>query len=221
MSCDSMELPLFCEAQADLRLGLSFRSAEASPLPLPLAREERRGASDEHAWHRLRLKKRTFRLSALCKGGSAGHRTSPTGPHSVLNDQRAPGICGVLSVVKLATNNYDQNVTLTYQEDMECLCDFDHTLFALSCLDSRTFSPIKDLCAPWFCGLFLAFEVAESNIDPPLVSDERCLRPVVVGPRGVAEHYDLTADDSELENSVETVHVMERWLERLPPLHHV
>ena len=55
MSCKSMELQLSCEAQSDLRSGLSVRrpplrwgsTRGSSALPMPLAREERCGASDQ------------------------------------------------------------------------------------------------------------------------------------------------------------------------------
>ena len=88
MSCDSMELPFLCEAQPDLRSGQSFRrppprrgstrSAAASPLPLPLACEERRGASDHCGrrsraqLHRFRRKERIVRWGAISCGGPLG-----------------------------------------------------------------------------------------------------------------------------------------------------
>ena len=68
------------------------RSAAASPLPLPLACEERRGAADYCGrrscaqLHRLRRKRRIFRWSALCRDGpprpSGGVRQLPLYTHS-------------------------------------------------------------------------------------------------------------------------------------------
>ena len=88
MSCDSMESQFSCAAQPDLRSGQSprrppprrgpTRSAAASPLLLPLACEERRGASDHGGrrsraqLHRLRRKRRIFRWGALCRDGPPG-----------------------------------------------------------------------------------------------------------------------------------------------------
>ena len=81
-----MELQLSCEAQPDFRSWLSFRrpplrrgsTRGASPLPLPLAHEERRGAADKGGRrsraqeHRLRQKVRTFRWTAFSRGGPSG-----------------------------------------------------------------------------------------------------------------------------------------------------
>ena len=81
------------------------------------------------------------------------------------------------------------------------LCDRDQTHFALSFLDSGMVSLLKDCGDPWFCGLFPAVEMATSCITPPLVSEERGLRPSVS--KCAAEYYDMTSDDSELESSVD------------------
>ena len=88
MSSDSMESQFSCAALPDLRSGQSSRrppprrgstrNAATSPLPLPLACEERRGASDHCGrrsrapQHRLRRKRRTFRWGAMSCGGPPG-----------------------------------------------------------------------------------------------------------------------------------------------------
>ena len=87
-SCDSMESQFSCAALPDMRSGQpprrpplrrgSPRSAAASPLPLPLACEERRGASHHRGrrsraqQHRLRRKRRIFRWGALSRDGPPG-----------------------------------------------------------------------------------------------------------------------------------------------------
>ena len=88
MSCDSMELPFLREAQPDLRSWQSSRrplprrgstrSVAVSPLPLPLACEERRVASDHCGrrsraqLHHLRRQGRIFRWGAISCGGPPG-----------------------------------------------------------------------------------------------------------------------------------------------------
>ena len=88
MSSDSVESQISCAALPDLCSGQSLRrppprrgstrNAAASPLPLPLACEERRGASDRCGrrsraqQHRCRRKRRIFRWSAISCGGPPG-----------------------------------------------------------------------------------------------------------------------------------------------------
>ena len=88
MSSDSTELQISCAALLDLRSGQSLRrpppwrgstrSAAASPVPLPLACEERLGASDHCGrrsraqQHRHQRKMRIFRLGALSCVGPPG-----------------------------------------------------------------------------------------------------------------------------------------------------
>ena len=75
MSSDSMESQCSCAALPDPR---STQSSRRPPLPLPLACEERRGASDHCGrrsraqQHRLRRKRRIFRWGAISSGGPLG-----------------------------------------------------------------------------------------------------------------------------------------------------